>query len=539
MKGEEINGLMDAIQTQVDPFYLPPVVTTRKKNRIYIFQFPLWIDAINAGIKPLSFYVGQTDPARGWLVEGEFLVRWSDGDYSKMPERPKLLGYFDVHKDITDHEVRELMAKYGWVKNDNGSPEMIIHPSIKDFSIGVLQVEEELRKLDKYYNNFEQKRGFSPFIQKRKTKNRQEDMHRIPPRSVIYELCNKALTSVSKNDRIYVTKDAHGHFCDYLTSQGYTNLYTDKEYKYFPRDDMAEMLGIHNVKLITEKQRDKMKFTAVIGNPPYNDPNIKAKNLKLWHEFVKKSFELVENGGTVALVTPSSVIGNTGFGKKFLSDVSSKYNMKFINYDTNDQFSGIGVDICSWVVVDESYKGETQVKIKGQNITHNLKDGVPRVGEDAIIHSILEKIAMSSHPRIPLKMGQDIAKEQCDDKGAYEIYVSGKQTKKTNVLPNTGSKLKFVVPFSASYKNRFITTGYIGMLNAWCPIATKDEGDYLSNIFDIPLIQFFVERYKKTSGFTPAIKNGLVPMLESFDNLPEQFELTDEEVEYLRDNNYV
>jgi len=48
---------------------------------------------------------------------------------------------------------------------------MIIHPSIKDFPIGVLQVEEELRKLDKYYNNFEQKRGFSPFIQKRKSTN--------------------------------------------------------------------------------------------------------------------------------------------------------------------------------------------------------------------------------------------------------------------------------------------------------------------------------------------------------------------------------
>ena len=233
------------------------------------------------------------------------------------------------------------------------------------------------------------------------------------------------------------------------------------------------------------------------------------------------------------------MIATTGFGKKFLSEVSTKYNMKFINYDTNNYFAGIGVDICSWVVVDESYKGKTEVTIKGQNITHDLKNGIPRVGDDLIIHSILEKIANSSHPRIPLKMGQDIAKDDYIKNGFYDVYVSGQKIESTNIHPNTGTNLKFVVPFSASYKNKFITTGYIGMLNCWCSILDTKEGEYLSSIFDLPLIQFFVERYKKTSGFSPAIKNANVPMLESFEDLPKQFNLSEEEVEYLQKNNYV
>ena len=516
-----------------------PNVAQERLNRIYIMQFPAQLKLQELGIYPASFYIGQTDPSRGWVIQGEKLVRWDDDDYSKCPEKPILLSYIDVHKDLTDHEIRTCMKKYGWYKNTDGSPEMIIHHTIKDFQIGIIQATEEIKKLDQYYKDFEKTRGFSPYVERQKKKNREDDLHRVPPRDVIYGMCDKALKKVSKDAKIYVTTDAHGHFCDYLISKGYKNLYTESDYEYFPKGYLAERLGVDIVNLVPESKLKMMKFDVIIGNPPYNDPTKKDKNNKLWHAFIRKSFDMLKSGGTLSLVTPASVIATTGFGKKFLSEVSTKYNMKFINYDTNNYFAGIGVDICSWVVVDESYKGKTEVTIKGQNITHDLKNGIPRVGDDLIIHSILEKIANSSHPRIPLKMGQDIAKDDYIKNGFYDVYVSGQKIESTNIHPNTGTNLKFVVPFSASYKNKFITTGYIGMLNCWCSILDTKEGEYLSSIFDLPLIQFFVERYKKTSGFSPAIKNANVPMLESFEDLPKQFNLSEEEVEYLQKNNYV
>lgn len=111
-----MNGLMEAITDQVDPFYEKPIEISETVNRIYVFQYPLDMLAAEMGIRPYAFFIGQTDPARGWKVEGEFLSRWEDRDYTKSTERPKLLAYRDVHEDILDHDIRLKMHKYGWKK---------------------------------------------------------------------------------------------------------------------------------------------------------------------------------------------------------------------------------------------------------------------------------------------------------------------------------------------------------------------------------------------------------------------------------------
>jgi hypothetical protein len=71
------------------------------------------------------------------------------------------------------------------------------------------------------------------------------------------------------------------------------------------------------------------------------------------------------------------------------------------------------------------------------------------------------------------------------------------------------------------------------MLNCWCPITSEEEGDRLSKIFEIKIIQFLIDNYKKSAGFTAAIKNGEVPDITDYNNLPKQFGFTEEEVEYL------
>ena len=282
-----------------------------------------------------------------------------------------------------------------------------------------------------------------------------------------------------------------------------------------------------------------MEFDVVIGNPPYQDPNNSAKNNKLWYKFVQRSLELIKPGGQIKLATPSSIIGETGFGKKMLKLVSSTYNMVSIDYTAKRYFPTVGVDICCWHLIKEPYKGQTKIINKDGVSYHNLTDGIPLTGDDVIVHSILNKIASSNHQRIPLQMGQNIAKDDYVDDGKFAVYASGQNIKYTNIVPNSPNCLKFVVPFSSSYKSRFTTTGNIGMLNVWGKIDSEEEGDYLKSIIDNPLIQFFIERYKKTSGFTPAVKNGMIPMLETTDNIHQQFDLSSEEVQYLKDNNYV
>ena len=72
------NALIDAIRVN-EPFYSDTTVT-EKKNRIYCHQFESWIELIALGLRDFCFYIGQTEPERGWKVVGEYLIRFADGD---------------------------------------------------------------------------------------------------------------------------------------------------------------------------------------------------------------------------------------------------------------------------------------------------------------------------------------------------------------------------------------------------------------------------------------------------------------------------
>ena len=335
-----MNGLVDAIKV-VDPDYQPPF-SVGQKNRIYVFQYPLNMTAAEMGIRPYAFYIGQTDPARGWKVEGEFLSRWEDRDYTKASEKPKLLAYLDVHPDILDHDVRQLMRKSGWVKQLSeypgyGSHEMIMHPTVKDWDTGIRQFFIELKKLDEYYTKFEQKFKRSPARKKGKGKKKEDEMYRIPDRELLMDMCDDMLKRVAKDAKIYVIQDAHGQICDYLISKGYTNLYTEKSYKYFPKGEIAISSGLNVVTLLTDKQIEKMKFDVVIGNPPYQDSKNNDIASNLWSKFWVKALRLTKDDGIVSLITPFSWCSPSQDFKK----IADAYEGDRRLWDTFNRFTSI------------------------------------------------------------------------------------------------------------------------------------------------------------------------------------------------------
>jgi hypothetical protein len=304
-----MNPLIETILDKNPDYPIP--LQIGEKNRIYVMQFPAYIRGAEAGYYPYSFFIGQTDPARGWVTQGEYLVRWDDNDYSKCPEKPKLLTYIDVHPDLSDHDIRSLMRKYGWVKYlsdypEYGAHEMIMHPNIKDWNVGIRQVLVEVKKEDEYYREFERKFKKSP--SRRKSKDRKDEMYRIPDRELLMDMCDDILKHIKKDDKIYVVKDAHGQICDYFISKGYTNLYTEKSYKYFPKGEIAISSGLDVVTLLTDNQIEKMKndFDVTIGNPPFQDSKNNDIASNLWSKSWVKAIEVTKDDGIVSLITPSS-----------------------------------------------------------------------------------------------------------------------------------------------------------------------------------------------------------------------------------------
>ena len=108
------------------------------------------------------------------------------------------------------------------------------------------------------------------------------------------------------------------------------------------------LIGTYTSKNFLEAETD-MKFDVVIGNPPYQSGNA-SKGNKLWPKFIVKSYELTNDNGITALITPTGwASGGTNIpgGKGVIKDVFQKSQVKLINIDdiTKKYFSNIGIEI--------------------------------------------------------------------------------------------------------------------------------------------------------------------------------------------------
>lgn len=119
------------------------------------------------------------------------------------------------------------------------------------------------------------------------------------------------------------------------------------------------------IKYITSQEFFKLKrptFNNIVGNPPYQDGN-----QGLWQNFAIQSIKLLEPGGTLSFVTPTSWANGSNLGteKNIFNSIFQKYNCIEIHTDVNDKFKqeghNIGKNISSWTVVKEKYAGTTKV----------------------------------------------------------------------------------------------------------------------------------------------------------------------------------
>lgn len=336
------NGLLDAIKEQVDPFYNLITLTPKSQTRtIYIFQFKAYrvlFEKYKDSDYPMSLYIGDTDTLRGWY-DAETLTRWKDGDYSKCAERPDLFEAIEVHPDLRDYEIRILIRILGWTRTNiwGGSPECRQNMIATSYSQEVHKIVEAIKKRSEYYYEYERKHGYSPAVVSRKALKREDDMYRIPDARLIFDMCDK-LKNLSKDVKIYVPLDAHGHFCDYLASMGFKFIYTDADYEYFPSKEYLN--NPEAINLITRDEYNSMKFDVAIGNPPYGT----GGNLAI--KFLNNLADRVKPGGIILQVLPRSIRKDSSQNKIRL-DLHCVYDE---DCDPKDFPTGIDAVIQQWEV---------------------------------------------------------------------------------------------------------------------------------------------------------------------------------------------
>jgi hypothetical protein len=298
-------------------------------------------------------------------------------------------------------------------------------------------------------------------------------------------------------------------------------------------------MNLHDANLAILKASDlsnlRMEFDVIIGNPPYQDSSTKCYSKKLWMEFTFKSYELLRGGGYLALVTPQSFIGVTRVPATFRKVFTTESSLLKVNHDHGERFPGIGVDICSWAVQKKPYTGSTEVICSGESRILDIRKDLPTPFDKKFKQDLVAKI----HTRFKESGLEAINLQRADidlpadPEGEYTVYTSGRNKNyRTSEKPPTQGQWKFVVSGSASYKQWFVTQSAVTGHNFYVPVDSPEEGLAYGETLSIPEMVIYLDVWKRTSGFTPAIKNkDCLPDLRNLSEkkLQDIFKLTPEE----------
>lgn len=272
------------------------------------------------------------------------------------------------------------------------------------------------------------------------------------------------------------------------------------------------------------KQRKGVsKFHLIVGNPPYQDSSNKAKNNKLWHKFIRKSTELVDDTGTIAMVTPSSILNDTvGFGKWFKHELlPNQYHLLKATLHREVKHFDVGVETCDWIITRDL----TQPEIPFPEY------------RDPIITAIVDKVRVYPD-KMPLAIENAHITKDDFGKGTTEIYYSGKNKTTVDVTVENTGKLKIVFPFSAAYHSQFITTEPTAHFNRVYYVESEEHANNIQSFTLSKLYKFYAQHFQKTSGFTPAVKNSQLPLLDTSrawtdSEIYQHFGLTQEEIDFV------
>ena len=217
-----------------------------------------------------------------------------------------------------------------------------------------------------------------------------------------------------------------------------------------------------------------MKFDLVLGNPPYQSGNIKKERnigAPLWPKFIKRSMELLKDGGVLSYVCPATWMNKAQSGAW---KTISQYDLVNMSPNVHEYFPNVDIPngISTIVLRKRPYSGVTLVDGEFEIDIHN--DELPRNSKLLTQKNLQEfkslmnrklHLEVFSGPINPSINSESYSKEKTN-KNKYETYYSGKKDRRSiwceDPIGHYG-ELKLVVACSgAFYKTMEITNKGVG-----------------------------------------------------------------------------
>lgn len=201
-----------------------------------------------------------------------------------------------------------------------------------------------------------------------------------------------------------------------------------------------------------------MKFKYLVGNPPYQRNDNKAKRWTLWEEFVKKSLEL---GETIALVVPQSVTSpNASFN--LIKDKCS-----VLNIDVSKHFN-VGSTFCYFI----AHPGQ---KITNTKIITDSQEFVKDISQTPFLPSVITNDTLKqldnllARPKKVWKRGELHTSNQpifCLN-GKYSVMHTNAQELSTDIDHPNRKKIRVAVSLSGYPTFRVIHNQYVTQACFW------------------------------------------------------------------------
>ena len=377
-----------------------------------------------------------------------------------------------------------------------------------------------------------------------------------------------------KAKRILVVAGGHGTEVDVLVElhgeEILTKIWFNELLVCFTNDILARYPQINIAKGDFLSLSFNMKFDVIIGNPPYQEGGRDDQANKLWPQFVKKAYDLVEDNGHVAMITPNGWMQPTadigkGTGKNALSifnDIFKKNNLIVANIDSDNiretHFKGVGSTFSYYLFQKASYSGSTEFITPTGSVQIDISkiDSLPKITSKESL-SIVKK--MVGAPFTFCDQNHGLNGVEGDTQGpvtqvkttksgkksvTYDLQHSIYHTNKNSGTYWFGEKLnphaakpKVIISLSGTYLPVFNnTTGFSNMCLA-VVCKTDKEANRAQSILSSKLYKFWVEM-QKFSGFNPRKLILTLPKLPlSRDwtdaKIYQHFGLTQEEIDYV------
>lgn len=237
--------------------------------------------------------------------------------------------------------------------------------------------------------------------------------------------------------------------------------------------------------IVTELE-SSMKFDVIVGNPPYQKENSKAKRWTLWEEFVTKSKTLAD---VVAMVTPQSVTSPGTFDL-------IKDNATVINIDVSKYFD-VGSTFCYWII--DNTTPSTSTKIITDKTEYQLDlskiDFLPKTITDETLSLIN---TLTSRKARTWKRGElhTSNTELFSATGQYTVIHTNAQTLKSDINHPNRTKIRVVVSLSGYPTFRVLTDGYVSQACFWTECVSIQDAETLANECNGEEIQKILEVFK-------------------------------------------